>query len=117
MEFAHRNGRRMKDLAHLEAWLVTDSQDFYGSEVLKQVQIHADAIARELGLSAAIPVQILAKPVMTNSEAILRLCQEANNSANCVALIAWMHTFSPARMWIRGLQSLDKPALPHTIQS
>jgi L-arabinose isomerase len=101
----------MKDLDHLEAWLVTGSQDLYGSEALKKVQIHADAIARELGLSTEIPVRIVAKPVMTNSEAIHRLCLDANSSADCVALIAWMHTFSPARMWIRGLQSLEKPLL------
>ena len=101
----------MTDLDHLEAWLVTGSQDLYGSEALKQVQIHTDAIAQKLGLSAEIPVRIAAKPVMTNSEAIHRLCLDANSSADCVALIAWMHTFSPARMWIRGLQSLDKPFL------
>jgi L-arabinose isomerase len=101
----------MKDLDHLEAWLVTGSQDLYGSEALKKVQIHADAIARELGSSTEIPVRIVAKPVMANSEAIHRLCLDANSSADCVALIAWMHTFSPARMWIRGLQSLEKPLL------
>ena len=60
---------------------------------------------------AEVPVKIVAKPVMTGSESIYQLCQDANRSKSCVGVITWMHTFSPARMWIAGLKSLRKPLL------
>lgn len=101
----------MIDLSNLEAWFVTGSQHLYGAETLKTVEQHAGAIAAALGSSPSIPVKIVAKPVMTSSESIHQLCREANNAGKCVGLIAWMHTFSPARMWIAGLQSLNKPLL------
>ncbi len=101
----------MIDLSNLEAWFVTGSQHLYGPETLKTVEQHAGAIAAALGSSPSIPVKIVAKPVMTSSESIHQLCREANNAGKCVGLIAWMHTFSPARMWIAGLQSLNKPLL------
>src|SRR5919198_698160 len=99
----------MIDLSRLEAWFVTGSQHLYGPETLKQVEDHANTIARGLGTSPQIPVKIVAKPVMTGSDSIDQLCLDANSSKNCVGLIAWMHTFSPARMWIAGLRSLNKP--------
>ncbi len=101
----------MIDLASLEVWFVTGSQHLYGPEVLKQVEAHSTAIAKALGASTQIPVKIVAKPVMTSSESIHQLCLDANGSKNCVGLITWMHTFSPARMWIAGLRSLTKPFL------
>jgi len=101
----------MIDLSNLEAWFVTGSQHLYGPETLKKVEQHALAIARELGASPAMPARIVAKQVMTSSDSIQQLCQEANSSANCIGLITWMHTFSPARMWIAGLRSLSKPLL------
>ena len=101
----------MIDFANLEAWFVTGSQHLYGPEMLKKVEQHANAIAMALGASPAMPVKIIAKPVMTGSESILQLCQHANGSNNCVGVITWMHTFSPARMWIAGLKSLSKPLL------
>jgi L-arabinose isomerase len=101
----------MIDLTHLEAWFVTGSQHLYGPETLKKVEEHATAIARAFAASAQIPVKIVAKPVMTGRDAIHQLCLDANNSKSCIGLITWMHTFSPARMWIAGLRSLDKPLL------
>jgi L-arabinose isomerase len=101
----------MIDLSKLEAWFVTGSQHLYGPETLKQVEEHATAMARALGASKQIPVKIISKPVMTSAESIQRLCLEANNSSQCIGLVTWMHTFSPARMWIGGLRSLDKPLL------
>lgn len=101
----------MIHLGDLEAWFITGSQHLYGAETLKQVEEHATIIARTLTASPDIPVKIVLKPVMTGGEAIHKLCQEANSSKNCAALIVWMHTFSPARMWIAGLRSLDKPLL------
>jgi L-arabinose isomerase len=101
----------MIDLSNMEAWFVTGSQHLYGPETLKKVEQHATDIARTLAASPEMPVKIIAKPVMTNGESIQRLCQDANNSRNCVGLITWMHTFSPARMWIAGLRLLTKPLM------
>ena len=101
----------MIDFGNLEAWFVTGSQHLYGPETLKKVEEHATTIARGLGASPDIPVSIVAKPVLTNAESILELCLDANRAKNCVGVITWMHTFSPARMWIAGLRSLSKPLL------
>jgi L-arabinose isomerase len=99
----------MIDFANLEVWFVTGSQHLYGPETLQKVAEHATAIAQALGASSQVPVRVLCKPVMTGSESIHQLCLDANSSKNCIGLITWMHTFSPARMWIAGLRSLDKP--------
>jgi L-arabinose isomerase len=101
----------MIDLANLEVWFVTGSQHLYGPETLKTVQEHATAVARGLAASPEIPVKVVSKPVMTGSDGISQLCQEASSSNACVGIITWMHTFSPARMWISGLRSLTKPLL------
>ena len=101
----------MIDLANLEVWFVTGSQHLYGPETLKTVQEHATIIVRTLAGSSEIPVKVICKPVMTGSDSIHQLCQEASNSKSCVGLITWMHTFSPARMWIAGLRSLSKPLM------
>jgi L-arabinose isomerase len=101
----------MIDFSNLEAWFVTGSQHLYGPETLKQVEQHAAAIAQALATSSETPVKIVPKPIMTGSSSISQLCLEANTSKNCIGLITWMHTFSPARMWIAGLRSLDKPLL------
>jgi L-arabinose isomerase len=99
----------MIDFANLEVWLVTGSQHLYGPQTLKKVAEHAETIARGLGKSPEVPVRVVCKPVMTDSESILNLCLDANHSKNCIGLITWMHTFSPARMWIAGLRGLVKP--------
>ena len=101
----------MNALDRLEAWFVTGSQEMYGTETLARVDEHAREIAAALGGDEAIPVRIVQKPVMTSAESIRRLCLEANAAPDCVGLIAWMHTFSPAKMWIGGLTALDKPLL------
>jgi L-arabinose isomerase len=101
----------MIDLANLEAWFVTGSQHLYGPETLKKVEEHATAIARGLSASSEMPLKIVAKPVLTSGDSIQELCLDANKTKNCVGLITWMHTFSPARMWIAGLRSLSKPLL------
>jgi L-arabinose isomerase len=99
----------LKNLKDLEAWFVTGSQDLYGEDTLKQVDRDSEEIARALDQRGVIPVRIVFKPVVTSPEAILALCKEANNTENCIGLITWMHTFSPAKMWIAGLKSLTKP--------
>ena len=101
----------MIDLASLEVWFVAGSQHLYGPETLKRVEEHAAAVARAFAASPQIPVKIVSKPVMTSRDSIHQLCLDANGSKSCIGLITWMHTFSPARMWIAGLRSLDKPLL------
>lgn len=101
----------MHDFDNLEAWFVTGSQHLYGEEALRQVETHARTVAAGLDEADAIPVRIVFKPVVTTPEEIHRLLVEANSDPRCLGLVAWMHTFSPARMWIRGLQALDKPVL------
>ena len=97
------------DLQQFEAWFVTGSQHLYGEETLKQVASHSEEIARTLEASETLPVRIVFKPVLTTPDAIKQLCLEANNDNKCIGIIAWMHTFSPAKMWIAGLKSLQKP--------
>ncbi len=92
-----------------EVWFVTGSQELYGEETLKQVAIHSQEIAKELNGSAAIPVSVFFKPVLTNLASIKNLCLEANSDQNCIGLVTWMHTFSPSKMWISGLKMLQKP--------
>ncbi len=101
----------MIDFSNLEVWFVTGSQHLYGPETLETVKDHSTAIAQELSGSSAIPVKVKPKTVMTGSDAVHQLCLEANASANCIGLITWMHTFSPARMWIAGLRQLAKPLM------
>src|SRR5689334_8242185 len=98
----------MESLKTLEAWFVTGSQHLYGDATLKTVAEHSREIAAALSRSTAIPVNVVMKPVLTTPEAIRTVCAEANSAANCIGLIAWMHTFSPAKMWIAGLKSLRK---------
>src|SRR5688572_30370581 len=99
----------MIDLQQNEVWFVTGSQHLYGPETLETVAQHSRAIAEALDVSPQLPVRVLFKPVLTTPDAITALCQAANNAPQCVGLIAWMHTFSPAKMWIAGLTSLSKP--------
>ncbi len=99
----------MLDLKQYEVWFVTGSQHLYGPKTLEQVAAHSQEMAQALSASAQIPVQVVFKPVLTTPEAIHTLCLEANSAPKCVGLITWMHTFSPAKMWIAGLTALSKP--------
>jgi len=99
------------DLKQLEVWFVTGSQHLYGPDTLEHVAQHSGQIAQALDEAAAIPVRVVFKSVLTTPDEILRLCREANNAERCVGLITWMHTFSPAKMWIAGLRALQKPLL------
>lgn len=101
----------MKNLKELEVWFITGSQHLYGEETLQQVARHSEEIARSLNDAADIPVKVVFKPTVKSTEEIRSICQEANNSRNCIGIVAWMHTFSPAKMWIGGLHILSKPLL------
>ena len=101
----------MENLNIKEVWFVTGSQHLYGPETLLQVAADSKAITEALDNSQKIPVRVIFKPVLTTPDSIFTLCSEANNNKNCIGLITWMHTFSPAKMWIRGLSVLNKPFL------
>ena len=101
----------MKSLDSFEVWFLTGSQGLYGEDVLRQVAENSAAIAGGLDGADDIPVRIVPKPVVSSPEAIEGVCREANTNDRCVGVIAWMHTFSPAKMWIPGLMALDKPLL------
>ncbi|OJX80367.1 L-arabinose isomerase [Leifsonia sp. 71-9] len=94
-----------------EVWFLTGSQHLYGPETLAQVAEQSRQIADELGASADVPVRVVWKPVLTDSDAIRRVMLEANADDTVIGLVAWMHTFSPAKMWITGLDALQKPLL------
>lgn len=101
----------MTDLKHLEVWFVTGSQHLYGEETLKQVAAHAEEIAKSLDGARQIPVRVVFKPTVKSTEEVTATLAEANGTKNCIGVIAWMHTFSPAKMWITGLKLLQKPLL------
>lgn len=94
-----------------EVWFITGSQHLYGPATLKQVAEDSAKIASALDKSPKINQNIVFKPVLTTPDSITEICLEANNDRNCTGVIAWMHTFSPAKMWIRGLSILNKPLL------
>jgi L-arabinose isomerase len=97
------------DLKKFEVWFVTGSQHLYGEETLQQVAAHSQAIAKALNETPSIPVKIVFKPTVKTPEEIYQVCSEANTTTNCIGIIAWMHTFSPAKMWIGGLRILQRP--------
>jgi len=98
-------------LAQREVWLVAGSQEMYGAEVLAAVDADAREIAGALDAAESVPVRVVLRAVATTSDAILAICREANGADRCVGVILWMHTFSPAKMWIAGLAALRKPLL------
>ena len=99
----------MIDLKGYEVWFVTGSQHLYGPGPLEQVAKDSKVIAEALSQAEEIPVEVKFKPVVTRPEEVRQVCLEANNAPECVGLITWMHTFSPAKMWIAGLNVLNKP--------
>jgi len=92
-----------------QIWFITGSQHLYGPETLKQVAANAETIANALNADASIPVQVVFKPIVTTPDEIRATCTAASGDADCIGLITWMHTFSPAKMWINGLSNLTKP--------
>src|SRR3954453_11067265 len=94
-----------------EVWFLTGSQSLYGPETLDQVAEQSRGIAARLAGSAGLPVNVVWKPVLLDAASIHRQMLEANSAPGCVGVVAWMHTFSPAKMWIAGLDALRKPLL------
>lgn len=99
----------MIDIAQKEIWFVVGSQELYGEETLRKVAEHSQKIAKGLDASSHIPVKIVYKDVVKTPNQITNVCLEANSNKNCIGIIAWMHTFSPAKMWIGGISILKKP--------
>ncbi|WP_061961472.1 L-arabinose isomerase [Demequina flava] len=99
------------DLATYEVWFLTGSQELYGEEVLAQVAQQSQEVVAHLEQASAVPVTVTWKPVLKDRASIEQVMLEANAAENVVGVITWMHTFSPAKMWIAGLQALTKPLL------
>ncbi|KAA1423674.1 L-arabinose isomerase [Mumia zhuanghuii] len=92
-------------------WFLTGSQNLYGEDTLRQVAEQSRDIAGVLDRTEDLALPVVWKPVLTSSDAIRRLILEANADDSCAGVVAWMHTFSPAKMWISGLDALAKPLL------
>ena len=97
------------DISEKEIWLVTGSQHLYGEETLRQVAQNSNTIAQGLDASAHIPIRIVCKPTVKTPQEITDVCLAASVEKKCIGIITWMHTFSPAKMWIKGLSVLTKP--------
>jgi L-arabinose isomerase len=99
----------MVEMKKQEVWFLTGSQHLYGEATLATVAADSRKIAEFLDASGKLPVRVVWKPTLTDPDAIEKVCLEANASPDCVGIITWMHTFSPAKMWIAGLTRLQKP--------
>jgi L-arabinose isomerase len=101
----------MNELKKLELWFITGTQHLYGEETLKAVEENAKNIAASLDIDHQVPVRVIFKPTVKTADEIFSVMEQVNISKDCIGVIAWMHTFSPAKMWIRGLKILQKPLL------
>ena len=94
-----------------EVWFVIGSQHLYGPEALQQVTKHAEHVVNALNAEAKLPCKLVLKPLGTTPDEITNICRDANYDDKCAGLVVWLHTFSPAKMWINGLAILNKPLL------
>jgi len=92
-------------------WFATGSQDLYGEECLRVVAEHSAQIVKGLNSSGVLPYEVILKPTLIDNGSIKKTFSEANQDDECVGVITWMHTFSPAKSWILGLQEYRKPLL------
>ena len=100
----------MKQKAY-QFWFATGSQDLYGEACLRDVAEHAGIITGRLNASGLLPYEVVLKPVLIDNASIRSLFRQANDDEYCAGVITWMHTFSPAKSWILGLQEYRKPLL------
>lgn len=101
----------MKYSNKTEIWFVVGSQHLYGPETLKQVEANAKHVVESLNATAKLPVPIVLKPMVVTPDGASSLSRDANHDTNCIGVIVWLHTFSPAKMWTTALRLLDKPLL------
>jgi L-arabinose isomerase len=99
----------MELFKNLEVWFVVGSQHLYGPKTLQQVADNARIVVEGMNAAGHFPVKLVLKPTVKSPDEILALCRDANHTENCIGLVTWMHTFSPAKMWIGGLSVLEKP--------
>jgi L-arabinose isomerase len=105
----NRLGSKIMDSITGEVWFLTGSQHLYGPGPLEQVAANSRQVVEGLNGSGRLPLRVVFRQVVTSSDSILQACREANAAAECAGVICWMHTFSPAKMWIAGLRVLEKP--------
>ena len=98
-------------LMNKEIWFLTGSQTLYGEETLKQVAEQSLIVVRQLTEGVSAPIELIWKPVLKTPDEIRRAMLDASADDNCLGVITWMHTFSPAKMWIAGLEALQKPLM------
>jgi L-arabinose isomerase len=101
----------MKTLKDFEAWFVTGAQLLYGGDAVIAVDAHSNEMVAGLNASGNLPVKVVYKGTANSAKEVTAIMKAANNDENCIGIITWMHTFSPAKMWIHGLQELRKPLL------
>ena len=101
----------MKAFDNLEIWWVTGAQLLYGGDAVVAVDGHSKEMVEGLNNSGIIPIKVVYKGTANSSKEVEDVMKAANNDEKCVGIITWMHTFSPAKMWIKGLQDLQKPLL------
>ena len=101
----------MEALNEYEFWFITGSQDLYGEDTLKQVAKNSKEIVEKLNASKALPCELVWKPTLLTPETIHQTLEQANADDKCAGVIIWCHTFSPAKMWIAGLNAYRKPLL------
>lgn len=101
----------MKAAKNYKFWFATGSQDLYGEECLRNVAEHSKIIVAKLNESGILPYEVVWKPTLITNEVIRKTFNEANADEACAGVITWMHTFSPAKSWILGLQEFRKPLM------
>ena len=95
-----------------EVWFVTGAQLLYGGDAVVSVDAHSNEMVKGLNESGKLPAKVVYKGTVNSSKEVTEAFKAANNDSKCIGVITWMHTFSPAKMWIHGLQELRKPLLP-----
>jgi L-arabinose isomerase len=102
---------KMTIFNNYEVWFVIGSQHLYGPEALRQVTKHAEHVVNSLNAEAKLPCKLVLKPLGTTPDEITHICRDANYDDKCAGMVVWLHTFSPAKMWINGLTILNKPLM------
>ncbi|MBU9737953.1 L-arabinose isomerase [Diplocloster agilis] len=101
----------MLETKQYKFWFATGSQDLYGDECVREVETHSKIMVEGLNASGRLPYAVEFKGTLIDNASIRKLFNEANADESCAGVITWMHTFSPAKMWILGLQEYRKPLL------
>lgn len=101
----------MNAFEQYEVWFVTGAQLLYGGDAVIAVDAHSNEMVKGLNDSGKLPVKVVYKGTVNSSKEVTAAFKAANNDEKCIGVITWMHTFSPAKMWIHGLQELKKPLL------